>query len=100
MLKHIVMWQLKDQALGKSKAENMVLMKEKLMACANIVPGMIEFEVGLGGQGLEATYDVVLYSVFMDEKALQTYGVHPTHEAVKQFIGEVRSARQCIDYLV
>ena len=33
MIKHIVFWQLKDEALGNTKARNMELVKEKLMAC-------------------------------------------------------------------
>lgn len=100
MIKHIVFWQLKEEALGKSKAENMALVKAKLMACANLVPGIVEFEVGLAGQGLECTYDVALYSVFESKAALDAYQVHPEHEAIKGFIGEVRSARQCMDYEV
>ncbi|BET26052.1 stress responsive alpha/beta barrel protein [Limnobacter thiooxidans] len=100
MIKHIVFWQLKDEALGNTKARNMELVKEKLMACADIVPGIVDFEVGLGGSGLECTYDVVLYSTFEDKSALDAYQVHPQHEAIKSFIGEVRSARQCMDYEV
>ncbi len=49
MIKHIVFWQLKDEALGNTKARNMELVKEKLMSCAKIVPGIVDFEVGLGG---------------------------------------------------
>ena len=72
----------------------------RLMACANIVPGILDFEVGLGGSSLECTYDVVLYSTFENKAALDAYAVHPTHEAIKSFIGEVRTARQCMDYEV
>ncbi|MFN4328112.1 MAG: Dabb family protein [Limnobacter sp.] len=100
MIKHIVFWQLKDEAAGNSREVNKQLVKEKLMTCASIVPGILEFEVGLGGGDLECTYDVVLYSVFADKAALDAYAVHPTHEAIKAFIGEVRSARQCMDYEV
>lgn len=100
MIKHIVFWQLKDEAMGNTKAQNMQLVKEKLMSCAQVVPGIREFEVALGGQGLECTYDVALYSVFDNKAALDAYAVHPTHEAIKAFIGEVRSARQCMDYEV
>ena len=100
MIKHIVIWQLKEEALGNTKAQNMALVKEKLMACANVVPGIVDFEVGVGGQGLECTYDVILYSTFENKAALDAYQVHPEHEAIKSFIGEVRSARQCMDYEV
>jgi quinol monooxygenase YgiN len=98
MLKHIVMWKLKDHAEGADRAANAVEMKRRLDACANVVPGILKFEVMLAQPGLEATYDVVLYSEFEDKAALEAYASHPTHKAVVPFIGAVREARQCMDY--
>ena len=40
MIKHIVMWKLKDFAEGADRATNARKMKERLDLCANIVPGM------------------------------------------------------------
>lgn len=100
MIKHIVMWKLKDFAEGADKATNANKMKEKLDACANLVPGTLKFEVVLAQPGLEATYDVVLYSEFADKAALDAYADHPDHVALKPFIGAVREARQCMDYEV
>lgn len=98
MLKHIVMWKLKDQAENADRAANARKMKELLDACAGIVPGILKFEVALAQPGLEATYDVVLYSEFADRAALDAYQEHPQHVALKPFIGAVREARQCMDY--
>jgi heme-degrading monooxygenase HmoA len=98
MIKHIVMWKLKDQAEGADRLTNAREMKRRLDECANIVPGILKFEVTLAQPGLEATYDVVLYSEFADKAALDAYAVHPTHKAVVPFIGAVREARQCMDY--
>jgi heme-degrading monooxygenase HmoA len=98
MIKHIVMWKLKDEAEGASRAANAVEMKRRLDACANIVPGMLKFEVALAQPGLEATYDVVLYSEFASQDALAAYAQHPVHKAVVPFIGAVRESRQCMDY--
>jgi heme-degrading monooxygenase HmoA len=100
MLKHIVMWKLKEHAEGANKAANAAKMKRLLDCCANLVPGTIEFEVAVAAPGLEATYDVVLYSVFSDRNALAAYQEHPEHVALKPFIGAVRLERQCMDYEV
>ena len=100
MIKHIVMWKLKDFAEGAGKDANAKKMKEKLDACASLVPGTLKFEVVLAQPGLEATYDVVLYSEFADKAALDAYADHPDHVALKPFIGAVREARQCMDYEV
>lgn len=97
MIKHIVMWKLKDHAEGADKAANAQEMKRRLDACANVVPGILKFEVMLAQPGLEATYDVVLYSEFESREALAAYAEHPTHQAVVPFIGAVREARQCMD---
>jgi len=98
MIKHIVMWKLKDHAEGADRAANAAKMKALLDGCRDIVPGIVEFEVALARPGLEATYDVVLYSVFADKAALDAYQDHPRHVAVKPFIGAVRLERQCMDY--
>ena len=100
MIKHIVMWKLKDHAEGADRAANAAKMKALLDGCRDIVPGIVEFEVALAQPGLEATYDVVLYSVFADKAALDAYQDHPRHVAVKPFIGAVRLERQCMDYEV
>ena len=98
MIKHIVFWKLKDQAEGGDRATNAVKMKALLDSCANLVPGMLTFEAVLAQPGLEATYDVALYSEFANKAALDAYQDHPEHIAIKPFIGAVREARQCMDY--
>jgi stress responsive alpha/beta barrel protein len=75
-------------------------MKEQLLACAGIVAGILKLEVGIAEPGLEATYDVVLYSEFESKAALDAYQSHPQHQALKPFFGAVRDARQCMDYTI
>ena len=42
MLKHIVMWKLKEFAEGKTKAENALIMKESLERLVGIVPELMK----------------------------------------------------------
>ena len=100
MIKHIVFWKLKDHAEGQDRAANARKMKEMLDACADLVPGILTFEVALAQPDLEATYDVVLYSEFESKAVLDAYQEHPEHVAIKPCIGAVREARQCMDYEV
>lgn len=100
MIKHIVMWQLKHHAEGADKATNAIKMKALLDACSDIVPGIVKLEVAIAQAGLEATYDVVLYSEFESAAALDAYQNHPQHLALKPFVGAIRLARQCMDYEV
>ncbi|MDN7179808.1 Dabb family protein [Caballeronia sp. SEWSISQ10-4 2] len=100
MLRHIVMWKLKESAEGATRAENIVKLKAALETCRSIVSGQGHFEVGVAQPGYEATYDVVLVSDFDNQQALQAYQVHPKHLAIKDFVAAVRESRQCIDYEV
>lgn len=98
MIKHIVIWKLKEHAEGADRAANALKMKAMLDACSGIVPGILKFETAVAQPGLEATYDVLLYSEFASKEALEAYQEHPKHQALKPFFGAVRDARQCMDY--
>ncbi|OGB04003.1 MAG: stress responsive protein [Burkholderiales bacterium RIFCSPLOWO2_12_FULL_64_99] len=92
MIKHIVLFTLKDPA-------NAPKVKALLDSCKDIVPGIREFEVGIKTEGLEATADVVLVSTFEDAPALAAYQPHPHHQGVVAQIREMASGRQVLDYL-
>ncbi len=100
MIRHIVMWKLKDQAEGGTRAENAEKMRTLLENCRDVAPGTREFNVGIAAPGEESTYDLVLVSTFDDDAALNAYQVHAEHEKAKAFIGKVRETRQCVDYII
>lgn len=100
MIKHIVMWKLKDEAEGSDKQTNAKIMKSKLEALRDLVPGMLALEVGLDLGLDKGAYDVVLYTEFEDENALNAYQAHPEHKAVYPFIGAVRDDRCAVDYRI
>ena len=94
------MWQLKEYAQGAHKKENALKMQAMLQDCAGIVPGLKKLEVSLVQEGLEATYDIVLYSEFDSKESLESYKVHHKHAALKPFVQAVAQARQCMDFIV
>ena len=100
MIKHIVMWRLKDHAEGNDKATNAQLMKSKLEALRGQIEGVLAIEVGIDFSATEASADVVLYSEFTDRTALAAYQAHPAHQAVVAFIKEVVNTRHLVDYEV
>lgn len=100
MVKHIVMWKLKDSAHGNSKEKNAGLIKEKLEALNGRIPGMIRLEVGIDFLKSESSCDIVLYSEFSSRTDLDNYQEHPEHKAVMPFIMEARSERRVVDYEV
>ncbi|MFA9462429.1 Dabb family protein [Thiohalorhabdus methylotrophus] len=100
MVKHIVMWRLKEEAQGNGRSANAELVKEKLEALEGRIPGLLKIEVGLDFSATDSSADVVLYSEFESREALKAYQAHPEHEAVKPFIGDVQSERRVVDYEV
>lgn len=100
MIRHIVMWKLKDSAEGASREENVEKFKTLLEGCRDLVPGTLHLEVGVAEAGLDSTFDLVLFSDFADKAALDAYQVHPEHLVVKQFAKAVTETRQCVDYVV
>lgn len=98
MIKHIVMWRLKDAAQGNDKATNARLVKEKLESLRGRIEGLLAIEVGIDFAAVETSSDVVLYSEFTDRAALAHYQAHPEHKAVAGFVVEVVSERRMVDY--
>ena len=98
VIKHIVMWRLKDFAHGNDKATNARLIKEKLEALDGKIAGMVKMEVGIDYVQTETSSDVVLYSEFESHEALAAYQAHPEHKALMPFVLEARSERRVVDY--
>jgi len=100
MIKHLVAWKLKDSAHGKTKAENAAHIKQMLEALNGKIAGMTKLEVGVDFSGTPDSYDLALYSEFVDRAALDGYMAHPDHKACFPYIGEASSSRMLVDYEV
>ena len=99
MIKHIVMWRLKEE----NPAEKMELartLKSKLENLKNLIPEIVQIEAGINIIPSEAAFDVVLFSLFVTEKELGDYQNHPEHIKVGDFLKEIVSERTVVDYEV
>jgi quinol monooxygenase YgiN len=98
MIKHIVMWTLKDEAVGARKADNARAMKQKLEALAALIPSLGKIEVGIDVFAASPDCDVILYSEFASRADLDAYQVHPEHQKVVAFVKQVAASRSVVDY--
>lgn len=98
MIKHIVMWKLKDNAEGKDKLENARIIKEELEALTKDIKEIVNIEVGINIVEDAGAYDLVLYSEFANQDDLNIYQKHPAHVKVAEYIGKVRESRVVVDY--
>lgn len=100
MVKHVILWQLKDELSEEEKQSVKLGIKEGLEGLVGKVPGLLEVQVNING--LESSNaDVMLDSLLESEEALKGYAIHPEHVAVAD--GKVRpftKSRVCLDYEV
>ncbi|ACQ53286.1 Dabb family protein [Clostridium botulinum] len=100
MIKHIVMWKLKEFAEGKSKLENANIIKINLEDLKHKIDEVKLIEVGVNINNSQQAYDVVLYSEFENLEDLNLYQNHPDHVKVGEFINKVKEERIVTDYEV
>jgi len=100
MIKHIVMWRLKDFAQGRNREENAVELKSALESLKDKIREIRYIEVGIDVNRSDAAFDVVLYSEFDRLEDIETYQKHPEHLKVAGFVSEIRSERAVVDYEV
>lgn len=98
MVKHVILWTLKDEFSEDEKKEIKKGIKEGLEGLQGKIPGLKEIKVNINGLS-SSNADLMLDSTFEDESSLKGYAVHPEHVAVAD--GKVRpytSTRTCLDY--
>lgn len=97
MVKHIILWKLKNDCNTEKIKSDIKLGLEGLK---DIIPGLIEIKVQT--ECLESSnVDLMLYSVFQDQEALKGYAVHPKHvEVADTKVRPFTEIRSCIDYEV
>lgn len=98
MVKHIILWQLREELSAEERETVKKGMKQGLEGLKGKVPGLLEIHVQT--DALESSNaDVMLDSGFEDETALRGYAVHPEHVRVAD--GKVRpftKSRVCMDF--
>ena len=81
MVKHIILWQLKDELSDAEKAAVKAGIKEGLEGLVGKVPGLLEVHVNINGLPT-SNADVMLDTTLESFEALKGYAVHPAHVAV------------------
>ena len=98
MIRHVVMWKLKNHAEGHSRPENAARMAVMLESLPARIPEIKGLQVGFDVVRGEGSYDVVLVADFDDLEALGRYQRHPDHVKVAEFVTKVRDSRAAVDF--
>jgi len=98
MVKHVILWTLKE-----TQDENEMIavkngIKEGLEGLKGKIPGLIDIKVNIEPLA-SSNCDVMLDSTFEDEASLKGYAVHPEHVKVADTkVRPFTSSRTCMDY--
>ena len=98
MVKHIILWNLKDEFSPEEKAEIKKGIKEGLEGLSGKIPGLTEIKVITEGLS-SSTADLMLDSSFESAEALKSYSTHPLHVQVADTkVRPFTKQRSCLDF--
>ena len=100
MVKHIVMWKFKSFAQGRSRKENLELVKSMLEELPARLDFIRSLSVRLNENPKDGMFDAVLEAEFDSFEDLVRYSLHPEHKAISTYVSLVREDRASVDYTV
>ena len=98
MVRHVILWQLKEELSREEKRTVCENMKRELEALVGVVDGLCSLTVHIDGLAT-SNADAMLDSVLTDAEALAGYAVHPAHvAAADNFVRPFVKTRLCLDF--
>lgn len=98
MVKHVILWTLKENYSDAEKEEIKRGIKAGLEGLKGQIPGLLEISVNVSPLP-GSNCDLMLDSSFESEEALKGYAVHPAHvEVANTKVRPFTASRTCMDY--
>jgi len=98
MVKHIVIFKLKEEIAQEEKLNLMNRFKEAIESLPAKIPFIRKIEVGLNINPAES-WHIALYSEFDSLEDVKAYATHPEHVAAGKIIADAKENRACVDYV-
>ncbi|WP_321330789.1 Dabb family protein [uncultured Bacteroides sp.] len=97
MVKHIVLFKLKENVSVNEKLVVMNRFKEAIEALPAEISVIRKIEVGLNINADES-WNIALYSEFDSLDDVNVYATHPAHLTAGKILAEIKESRACVDY--
>ncbi len=98
MIKHVILWTLKNEYSEEEKAQIKLGIKQNLEGLLGKIPGLSEIKVNIDGLS-SSNADLMLDSTFENVEALKNYAVHPKHVHVADtYVRPFTATRSCLDF--
>lgn len=97
MVKHIILWKLRDDIPPEERAAVTAEAKKRLEALNLQIPGM--YYITVRTEGLDSSSaDMMLESLFTGADALAAYQKNPLHLEAAGYVRSVVGTRLCFDF--
>jgi antibiotic biosynthesis monooxygenase (ABM) superfamily enzyme len=93
LLTHVVFFRLKPEC--KDKAKHLVA---KILDMKGKIPELREIQAGVDVVQSARSYDVGLIAQLDDLASMQSYQVHPVHQELLKFVGQVVESSVAVDF--
>ena len=101
MVKHTILWTLKDSLSEEEKIQIKKSIKEGLESLQGVVPGLTDIKVQIDGRLSSSNADLMLECTLESEEALKGYAVHPAHVAIANSrVRPFTAIRSCLDFTI
>ncbi len=98
MVKHMILWKIKDDIASSEKEDIKKGVKEGLESLKGKVPGIVDIHVQIDSLD-SSNADIMLDSTFENEEALKGYAVNPEHVKVAdEKVRPYMMTRLCLDF--
>ena len=99
MVKHIILWKLRDELSATEKQTRARAIKQGLEGLKGQVPGLLDVHVQIDGRLETSNADLMLDCTLDSFESLKGYAVHPAHVAVaNELVRPFTAVRTCLDY--
>jgi len=97
MVRHVLIWQFKDEMSADEKVAAAKKIKTELEALVGVVPGLKSLEVAINPMA-SSNADLYLDSVLESPADYDVYKDHPAHVAAATYVRSVVKSRVCMDF--
>lgn len=98
MVKHIIIWTLKDTLNAEEKQSIKLDAKKNLEALVGKIDGLIDLKIEIDFLPT-SNGEMMLDSTFENFDALKNYATHPAHQAAaNKFVRPYTVSRSCVDF--
>lgn len=99
MVKHIIIWNFKEELSADERAEYSAKIKAGLEGLKGVINGLTDIKVYTEPLA-SSNGDLMLDSTFVSKEALAGYQTNPDHLKVAEVVRSVTAHRSCFDMMI